>query len=201
MTAANSYITTFIHGYDVDSDTGNLTLFLQGGDYQKYKSLNLFLCNIQDDSGTVPLYIYSNEASAPVTNEIPLYIRCEPFALNSSIDLYLYNNGIYEDITLYIRGAGFRKGWYVSNDNITLFMNRPNEVSTIPIYLKTIEGQPNSYITLFIEGYEPATSWTTNSYCVLYIDGANIVEDNITLCMPNIHDVDNDNITLFVSGW
>jgi hypothetical protein len=265
--SGNSYIDLFVEGaiandssvtlyeYGHDYSSGDISLFIKNERDNDADSITLFIDSHTDQSGEIPLYIECTTPSLPINSYATLFLQCEPFTASQSVNLYIENWSASGDISLYIRGLGFRKGWYAANDNISLFINRVNEVAVMPLFCRAIDGESNSYIEMFIEGTEVITDNITlampstctghansyiflhtfnsvdasgditlytygkdvesssiplfvchngglsNSYCVLYVRGANISEDSISLAIPNTYDIYSDTLHFYTSGW
>jgi hypothetical protein len=175
---------------------------------------------------TRTLYVEGHDPLGPErSNSITLFLHSSPI-VSSAIPLYAEApDGINEWLRLSIKGTGQNAGFFPVGEGIPLFINRVNEVHTIPLFCKAVDGEVNTYaplytegvtlesdsITLVIAGMAPVNSYVTlvcwndpvaiNTFIPLLVLGVVGVEvDYITLAMPATHSDILNSVTFYADG-
>lgn len=176
ITGNNDSIPLYMFATTEDGVYDNMSLFLEVGEsFSTYTNeMNLFML--------VPTTGSLN------SNMFPLYINVESNA-SSSITLYVQNDYTSGNMPLYTKGKGFgterrfgSNGWYPVKNQMNLFINRPDEVAGMTLFLQASDGV----------GTRTAP---------LYTFGAYASNENIDLVIPNVTDDINKTMKLFVFGF
>lgn len=158
----------FIEGY-VNAVNTYAPLYIFGGTdgtYGKWGSIPLYMPTPSYEQG-MPLFIKNTQSNVPMSLGRFLFIEGRMWPTGDNMTLFLENDAIDGEMTLYIRTPWGKKNYIPYYRGITLFINRPDESWYIPLFMKALDDGINSYITL-------------------HTRSAVAENDNITLAMPNV---------------
>jgi len=220
MTTTNSFITMSIEGANPSNES--TTLYTNGVGIQNkviylniegytdstnsYIPLYLEVDNLPGDD-SLYLYIQNDETEVSIYDTLTIYMNGVALTDSGTIPLYLENEQIGESVPLYIYGEGFWAGFVSTNDSVPLFINRPDESTSISLFCKTVDDTTNSYIPLHITSTVesnsnvslviPNVKIDTNSFVPLNITGVIDSSSNITMFEEG-HAETNDTVTLYL---
>lgn len=187
--------------------TNNTPLYIKARQYIDYNdNINLFMVAIGSglSGGMVkhaPLFLQVGETfsqknnniklyiMAPVegtaNNAMPLYLLSPAFSVSGNIPLFIPNFYDTNDLELFVRGDGpltGSDGYVPKNNNMVLYIKSPGDAGYMTLYMKTVDEEKNDSINL-------------------YMFGAYIENENMTLSIPNVHEIKNNNTKLVISGY
>lgn len=188
-----------------DSASGDISLFINGPHvWPKNKTLRL---SIESDSilsgnlvGRYMKLFIENEAFGDNTKTMNLFIGpASQVAINKRLNLFLKQKGwttIVDDLNLYVKATGpsgvsssvdlFVEGqadtYMGLNASMNLFINRPNCVATMPLFVQSITGPASGTMTMYTFGVFQET-------------------DSINIAMPNTHQLFTRTSTLYTHGF
>ena len=224
----NSNIDLYTSGYLGDIDK-NIFLYTEGYAYSDNSYINLFTYGVTTEgasgiSGSIPLIVYDSgtvnlnitlfiqnlQTEVPYTEDLNLFIGGGYATFTGNIPLYVCQEGVYGDFTLFVRGEGTYIGCSVDNDSLPLYIYRPNISTIVPLFLCNTTQESNSYVPLYMSAILgtltadlnlsiPNVHIADNSYVELYMLGTVSSTGNVDLVIPNTHATINDNIPLFIS--
>lgn len=155
------------------------------GAEQAVKELNLYI-NGESGQQTENITLYMPVSSRGTDSGTrTLYIKADDGTKKKYLKLFLQNDSDTLTAPLYMDGTNQRAdGTFVDGygNGITLFINRPNESTWMPMFIKTSEGAPNSYTEL-------------------YTFGAYIESSSVPLAMPNCYADETGVLKLHTYGF
>lgn len=157
-----------------------ITLFVKGGTTgvsDLVKSMDLYLEGIFGNK--LNLYIQNDDTGAPYNKRLNLFIQGRGMLLDSSMPLYLSNEYVSKQATLFIKGSPATP--IAAEAFLNLFINR----------------MPAEFITLVMFG--PANTYNTTLN--LSVTGAQQITGTVDLSIPVTVGVTNDKITLYTHGF
>lgn len=135
------------------------------------------MADINDNIGLF-IHGYSEDGGS---DSMPLFIGAESNVYNS-LTLYIHNQGTTGSLPLRITGAGEFSGALPGSSSMNLFVGNNQQL----VY---------GYLSLYIFADIP------NNSIPLFIDGAYTEENSMTLVMPEVIGLSDNNIRLFVGGY
>lgn len=185
-------------GYSLNSTIALTTYSGTAGWYGNNSSISMY---INADNNAVLndflyMYIKNTQPNVALNDSLYLFIQGTGHKLNNSIPLTVAHMGESGQATLFVRGLGQFPNYIPHNDSCFLYINRPNDNAIIPLFCKTADAAPNSYIPLttlggyYINSYITLTasdivSARPNSTISLYMQGVINNDGSITLALPN----------------
>lgn len=148
------------------------------------KFLPIFLRSLEQEFPST----IGGSAIFPETKNLNLFIEGGFISSNDSLNLFLQNDGVSNDLDLFIQGStpwgtSTCSGCIPSYDTLHLFIGQNNLVNdNVKLFLKVVDGNPSGSVDLFMKGIVNPTG------------GLNLV-------IPNIIASKNKNIKLFISGF
>jgi hypothetical protein len=125
-------------------DISGIMSFTETLNLRQDKGLDLYISGRNIGTLNVPLYILG--AAGRISNTIPLYIGC---------------SGQYNNIPLYVKGAGKNKGYIPYNQSFPLFIGAPGYTEItggVPLYIGSNVGSPSGNLNLYVCGGTPIGS-------------------------------------------
>lgn len=172
---------------------------------ETYDDFSLYVCGSIDFGNQHDLYIHGVNKD---NNFAYLYISGDYNELNNSLNLFVMNDYPKESMTLWIRGGGTAENYVPFNNSAYLYINRPNDVLTMPLICKAADNVTNTYCDLYTvsrEGeneftslYVSAVSGITNTYSTMFVEGSVVDSGNINMVVPDAHGPENNNVDLFL---
>lgn len=185
--AADSYMNLFLKTLDAFPASSSFDLYIWGSTQSGLQSTIPLYLHAKNVPDYMNLFIQGDGYFSSSGN-MNLFIAGEYSTVSDSITLFLNNTGISSGVPLYIKGKGYARDEVTTRDNsgylpidgsMNLFINRINEVGTIPLFLKS--DFATSGIDLFTQGayFEsgvvplviPMVLGSTNLTMPLYING------------------------------
>ena len=196
--ADNSYVPLTTYGVSTEGASG-----FSG-------NIPLIIYDSQTSNQDIILFIKNLQTEVPHNEDLNLFVAGDYSSAVGNIPLYVCQEGVYGDFSLFVKGTGTYIGANVDNDSLPLYIYRPNMSSIIPLILCNSVQADNSYIPLYVNAILgtptenidlviPNVHIVDNSYTTLYMLGTVSSTDNIVLSIPNVHANINDNIPLFIS--
>jgi hypothetical protein len=159
--------------------------------------------NDTDKTRGVTLYVHNTQPHIDFFGSKTLYVNGSGSILNGNISLFTESEGETDDIPLYVKGAGLWPGYVTANDTITLFINRPDYSIGINLFCKAIDNPVNSYTSLIINGgylvndnitlsVPDVVAAKPDTYIPLSIEGTSLATDSITLAIPDVEALTTD---------
>lgn len=186
MTAYSNIISLYLEG--PRSINNNVSLYAEGPRLIS-SGISLFVegswGNVLRSSG-VPLYTLGNVA---YSGSLYLYIPVDS-DIHNNVPLFLYNytgSGVERGLKLYtINSDGITQGATNFSHQMTLYIARDTEgnSSSLSLFTKAIEGEPNSYTYLYISG-----------------DPTSLLNNNTSLYLSNMFGSGYNNIGLYTHGF
>jgi hypothetical protein len=196
VNAVNKYASLYVFGGTAGyySDWGSIPLYMPTPSYER----------------GMPLFIKNTQPNVPMNASRFLFIGGRFWTLSDALTLFLENGAIDAEMTLYLkvdRGGGGTTAIPTSR-GMPLFINRPDESTWMPLFLKAADNIVNSYATLHIRSaievnnnitlaIPNVTSQPLNSYISLQVEGAIGSTDSATL-FTDAHGVLSGSTTLVV---
>jgi hypothetical protein len=212
--AVNSFTSLYMQGMvPVDEDIplyidGVRTLFIEGRGHRLSDQLNLMVFNEQ------------------ISESLPLYIRAPGFwsgwvPYGQGAPLYLRQDGVSIESPLYCVGHSEH------NTYAPLYITNFEEISEgLTLVIPNVVSEPvNSFMSMYVLGSETTYGdWSAfirglmsnnsdmplylhqgnaelNTYTSLYVFGAHIENNNMTLTIPNVVDTLTYNSSCYIFGW
>ena len=173
----------YIEGHKNELNS-TIDLFLQegtAGTFAIQDSITLYIPPPEYNSSAT-LFLFNDEPFAVSNTSRTLYLEVDDaFSDSSFISLFLKNLDIDSGISLYVSGEGLFNGFITNNKSMPLFINRPDESTSMPLFCKAVDNTVNSYVSLY------TLSFLTE-------------DNNITLTVPDAHSPLNSTMTMFVEG-
>jgi hypothetical protein len=208
---SNNNAKLYINGYghSLNSTIALTTYSGSSGWYGNHNSLSMYINADNNAALNDFLYMYIKNTQPHVTfnDNSYLFIKGTGHKTTNSIPLTVAHLGTSSQTTLFVKGLGQYPNYIPYNDSCFLYINRPNDVAIIPLFCKTADAAPNSYIPLKTLGGYHINSYITltasdivtakpNSTISLYMQGVINNDGSITLAMPNTTGNPNSNISL-----
>ena len=184
---ASAMLPLFISGPIITSGIDTIPLFTYStSNSGQWNGITLFTKANQKPYSTLPLYLF-NADGAQASGSLPLYITSYYAESSAHLPLYLENLYAASGLKLYIKGIGYNNNpdpnsfaGYPTFGAMTLFINRPNEVGTMSLYVHNSISFEAMDLTTF---------------------GASASSGNMTLAIPNTFASGTSTLNLFTSGW
>jgi len=188
-----------------EPENNNLNLFVEGA-ISTNDNLTLFLKVLEEFNSNIDLVVIGHIATnnsldlflkvpEPLNIGIPLFLQSFIDTEDNTLQLFLNNLSEDETLNLYISGSNVSEtepkppseatedsGFIPINDAITLFIKgNPELEENLKLFVKAVEGIPNSNINLFV-------------------DGGNAINSSLDLTLVNVLDTLDDDLDLYIHG-
>lgn len=183
--SVNSGINLYIEGGLGTVARTGLNLITWGG---LPASSNLTLYTVGPVASTGQLSLYTL-GPLPLDDSLYLYIKVDP-DVSKSLDLFVCGpngTGINRSLKLYTTNSdGITDGASIYSSSMTLYIHRTTEAvdGFTPLYVKAVEGEPNSYLYLYTSG-----------------SPTSLINNNMSLYLSNLFGSGYNNINLYTHGF